>query len=42
VEMIIANKLKEMELHELLKVLMKLKMEDLDAFKKLREVVEDA
>lgn len=40
--MIIANKLKEMELHELLKVLMKLKMEDLDAFKKLREVVEDA
>lgn len=41
-EFVIANKLKEMELSELLAVLMKLKMEDLDAFRKLREVVEDA
>lgn len=40
--MIIASKLKEMELHELLQVLIKFKMEDFDAFRKLREVVEDA
>jgi hypothetical protein len=42
VEFVIANKLKEMELSELLSVLIKLKMEDLEAFRKLKEFVEDA
>lgn len=41
-ELVIANKLREMELSELLSVLIKLKMEDLEAFRKLKEVVEDA
>lgn len=40
-EFVVATKLKEMELSELLSVLLKLKMEDLDAFRKLREIVED-
>lgn len=36
-----AQKLSEMEMDEILQLLIKLKLEDIDAFRKLRELVED-
>jgi hypothetical protein len=40
-ELLIANKLKEMDLIELIEFLRKLKFEDYDAFRKLKEVLDD-
>jgi hypothetical protein len=40
-EIILAKKLSEMELNELIRLLMKLKIEDFDSFRALQEVIED-
>jgi len=41
VEIEIANKIEELDLNELIEVLMKFKMEDMEAFLILKEIIED-
>lgn len=40
-EIEIANKIEELDLNELIEVLMKFKMEDMEAFLILKEIIED-
>ena len=40
-EIEIANKIEELDLNELIEVLMKFKMEDMEAFLTLKEIIED-